>query len=649
MLTRILAAGVILAISITIQTSLNAQTAYPMVMSLEPPAAVIGAETEHTIKSRYSMYGASQIVIEGEGVTASVVPHHVKEGEKVPSLTSMKIMIKVAADAQPGIRDFRVLTPHGASTVGQLVIARDRVISETDDNNSMDKAQTVDLPSTICGRIERAEDVDYFRFSATSGTHYVFHVLSMRLQDRIHDLQQHSDPLLALRSGTGATLAVSDNHYFADPFIAWQCPADGEYLLEIRDVRYQGNQYWTYAIEAHSRPHVFVTNPVAINPQQSGDVNIVGTIPDLNLAAHIDRQPSVDFESVETATQINGQPTNPFQLCLTTRTVVAETDAENHVRDAAQVIEIGTVVEGAIEQQSDVDLYRFAAKKGEQFNFEVVARRVGSTLDSVLRILDSEGRSRSENDDLRLFRHTHADSRIDNWSAPEDGDYFLEVRDLHLRGGDDYVYALVTKRAIPEFALYLDTDKTQLTPGTSGVLFVNAERFAGFDEEIRLEIKGLPEGVTADCGRILKSQRDGCIILTAAPDAGVALNNVSVFGTAMLSADSEQREMIVQAVPLQETYQPGGGRGHWPVDTHAVAVSEAADLLAVNISPAEITLKPGESQRVDVEIVRAEGFDKNVQLDALFRHLSSVYADTLPKGRHSGFKKQCYTADKGQD
>ena len=68
------------------------------------------------------------------------------------------------------------------------------------------------------------------------------------------------------------------------------------------------------------------------------------------------------------------------------------------------------------------------------------------------------------------------------------------------------------------------------------------------------------------------------------------------------------------------------------MDTHAVAVAESADLLAVNISPAEISLKPGESQRVDVEIVRAEGFDKNVQLDALFRHLSSVYADTLPKG-----------------
>ena len=36
--------------------------------------------------------------------------------------------------------------------------------------------------------------------------------------------------------------------------------------------------------------------------------------------------------------------------------------------------------------------------------------------------------------------------------------------------------------------------------------------------------------------------------------------------------------------------------------------------------------------RIDVEMTRAEGFDKNISLDVLFKHLSSVWGDTLPKG-----------------
>jgi hypothetical protein len=453
----------------------------------------------------------------------------------------------------------------------------------------------------------------------------------MRLQDRIHDLQQHADPLLAVRSANGATLAVSDNHFFADPFIEWQCAKDGEYLLELRDVRYQGNRYWSYCVEAHSRPHVFVTHPIAVTAGQDSDVRFVGVLPEGAESGQVAAAEDLRGE-VEMGAVVQEQPTNPFRVLATDHTVVHESADDNNAVASAQPIETDQVMAAVIETEGDIDMFRFSASKGQRFNFEVVARRLGSSLDSVLRVLDEKGQPRSENDDLRLFRHTHADSRIDNWAAPEDGDYFLEVRDLHLRGGSEYVYALKTEVAVPEFDLYLDTDKTQLTPGTSGVLFVNVERRAGFNEAVELSIEGLPEGVTAECGRVPQGQRDGCIIVTAAPDATVSLSNVEVFGTATVSGAEQSTELRVQAVPLQETYQPGGGRGHWPVAAHAIAVGQPGDLLAVNISPAEITLKPGESQRVEVEIVRAEGFDKNVQLDALFRHLSSVYADTLPKG-----------------
>jgi hypothetical protein len=312
---------------------------------------------------------------------------------------------------------------------------------------------------------------------------------------------------------------------------------------------------------------------------------------------------------------------------------VLEGEGDNNTPTAAQTIAVPSGVSGRIESAADVDCYAFEAKKGERFTFEVLARRSGSALDSIVRILNADGRPLTENDDLRIDKRTYPDSGIENWTVPADGRYILEIRDLHLRGGADCVYFLECTRAEPRFELYADTDKTQLTPGTSGVVFVNAERKNGFEGEIQLAIDGLPAGVTAACGRILPGRRDGCIILTAAADAAMDVTNATLSGTATQAApDSSRVELRAVARPYQETYLPGGGRGHWPVDAHAVSVGAPSDIRAVTLSTHDLTLQPGESKRIDVTIERAPGFSQNVQLDLLFRHLSRTYADTLPPG-----------------
>jgi len=259
-----------------------------------------------------------------------------------------------------------------------------------------------------------------------------------------------------------------------------------------------------------------------------------------------------------------------------------------------------------------------------------------------LRILDAKtGRQLAQNDDLKLNRRSFADSWIENWSAPRDGKYTIEIRDLNLGGGEDYVYYLKVTRSEPYFELYLDTDKTQLTPGTSGVIFVRVVRKNGFQGEVQLHVEGLHSGVTAACGRILAGKTlDGCIVLTAAKNAQPSTANIIVRGTSTISSakgredkgKGKSRILTAVAVPRQETYMPGGGRSHWHVDMHTVSVGAANDIRAVMLSTYDLTLKPGESKRIDVTLVRAPGFNKNVTLDLLYRHLSRTYGNTLPPG-----------------
>ncbi len=611
-------------------SSLFAQTSYPMLMRLHPCSAQVGQTSEHELESRYNLHGASQVLVTGEGVTGEIAtPMALKKGEKRPNLTKIKLRFDISQDAKPGVRDFRVLTPQGISTLGQLVIVRDPVIAEAAKNNTAAEAQTISLPATVCGVIERAEDVDFYKFHVEADTSLNFLVRSMRLEDKIHDLQQHADPLIALRNAGGTTLATSDNMFAGDPFLSYHFDRAGDYFLEIRDVRYQGNRYWTYSLEINARPFVSHVYPLGVAIGVETELELVGTLlPELaKTRVRIPADLPLGFADVSLSG--DSQPLNPVPVVLTDLPTVRETAQANNTPETAQSVELPCGINGRIESPADLDCFAFTAKKGERFSFEVIAHRRESALDSQLRIIDAKGRQLAENDDLRLGKRTFSDSWIENWSAPAEGTYYLQIGDLNLQGGADFVYFLKATRAEPYFELYLDTDKTQLTPGTCGVLFVNAVRKNGFAGEIALDISGLPKGVTASCGRILAEGKDGCIVLEAAGDVSHVAGNVTVRGRAV---QADGKELLAVATPYQEIYQPGGGRGHWPVEMHTVAVGEAGDVLDVKLSDYAIRLKPGESKKIAVTIRRAAGFDKNVQLDLLYRHLNSVYANVLPPG-----------------
>ena len=240
-----------------------AQTGYPMVMSLKPTALQVGSAAEIEFHTRYSLFGAYQVLISGEGVSGEVL-HPDKEEGKTPDLLSMKVRFTADAAALTGVRDVKIATPQGISTVGQLVIVQDPVVYETAKNNTRDEATELPIPVTACGVIESNEDVDFFKFSVEAGAELNFHVRCGRLQDRIHDLQKHADPMLTIRNAMGGTVAASDNFFFGDPFLSVKFDRAGEYFLEIRDVRYQGNKYWEYSVEVTNRPFVSNIYPMGI-------------------------------------------------------------------------------------------------------------------------------------------------------------------------------------------------------------------------------------------------------------------------------------------------------------------------------------------------------------------------------------------------
>ena len=308
-------------------------------------------------------------------------------------------------------------------------------------------------------------------------------------------------------------------------------------------------------------------------------------------------------------------------------------DLKSQISNLKSQVTIPCVINGRIEAPGDIDCFAFEAKKDDKLSFEVKARRLQSELDSTIRILNDKGATLAENDDARFGKRGSSDSWIETWTAPADGKYLLEIRDMHLRGGEAFVYAIEVTPARPYFNLHADTDKTNFSPFVNGVVWVKVERKNGFNGAVQLHVDGLPAGVTAECGRILPDKgTDGCIVFKVTPEAGRVVSPIVIRGTAVQAqADGQMTELSALATTYQETYQPGGGRGHWPVEQHILAVIPAHDIRGIKLSTADITLKPGESKTIDVTIERGPDFKANISLDVTMTHLS-LFADTLPPG-----------------
>src|SRR5262249_59796997 len=101
---------------------------------------------------------------------------------------------------------------------------------------------------------------------------------------------------------------------------------------------------------------------------------------------------------------------------------------------------------------------------------------------------------------------------------------------------------------------------------------------------------GLPPGVGAGPPTTPPEMVQGLVVLTAGPTAKVDAAIVRVVGKAKIDGQTVERASAVS----EEIYLPGGGRGRFEAQMHAVAVTEASDILKVNVSPIAITLKPGQ-------------------------------------------------------
>jgi hypothetical protein len=628
------AALVVLALA-AVPAVAAAQTSFPMVTHVTPVAVQRGTTAEVAVDCRTStLFGAYKVLVDGTGVTAEVVqPKDAKPAGPLkfppPVVASVKLKFTVAADAAPGVREFRIATAVGISSLGQLVVVDAPVIPEQPGNTLPAKAQRVPVPAVVCGRVESAENVDYYQFAGTAGQVLTFEVYCARIQDKIHDLQKHADPLITVYDLDGKELAANDDGYFADPVLEFKVPKDGEYRVAVRDAKYDGDPRWAYALAVTDKPYAQHVFPMAANPGKELTVEPVGSARLLQPAWKL-TAPTAPGLQLVTLAHPGGQ-TNPVPLVVTALPLVTEAEPNDAPAQATRVT-LPCGITGRIQARRDLDHYVFTAAKGKAIRFEVLARRFGtvlrSQLDSQIDVMTADGqKTLATNDDL------HGKDAGLVFTPPADGDYLVRVRDLNNKGGDAFVYYLDADFARPDFTLKCDPSKAMIGPGSRTAWYVQVARANGFAGPVKVEVQGLPAGVTVNPLTIPANMTQGCLVVSAAPDAKPGAGIIRVVGTAeAVDEDKKPVTLTRTAAAVEEIYFPGGGRGRFDVTMQAAAVTGPSDVMQVKVKQTRVVLKPGEEVKIEVEVVRRADYDKGLTLDVLLQHLGGVHGNPLPPG-----------------
>jgi hypothetical protein len=622
---------------------LAAQTKYPYIDAVHPVAVSRGTSVEVRIQASGNLKTAHAVLVDGDGVRAEVLPRSGEEGKKLPD-GAAAVRIEAAPDAPPGIRDIRLVTEEAITTSARFYVTDLPVTVEKDSHGTRAESQEIPVPTMVCGRVGGGVEVDWYRFEAKKGERVNFNLLGARLHETIHHVGRftpHFDAFLTVTDAEGRELAVNDDHYFADPLLSFELPADGVYHLAVREANYKGHASYTYALSVTKGPCAALAFPLAAAPGKTADVEIVGPGIAPGERAQVTLRPDAAPGRTHAVRprRADGKDADEILVVASELPVVLEAEKSgarsNDRPESAEEISLPAGVAGRIGDPDDIDCFTFQAVKGTAYRFAIHARRLWSSLDSELAVLGEGGKPVASADDARDLAGRSTKDSLLSWTAPADGRFTLRVRDLHQRGGPAFAYHLECSVQEPGFELTLDPEISMIGPGNRSPVYVRARRLGGFDGRIDLEVQDLPQGMTALAPPILPGMTDACVILAAAADAPRGGSLFRVVGKAAVTRAGGEVVIARDAVPLAEIYQARRVEGR----TAGAAVTAPSDI-EVTTEVKEVILKPGETQVIPIRLIRGPRYKSgSVTLWAMWRYEGAVFGSSLPPG---------VTVDEGQ-
>jgi hypothetical protein len=546
---------------------------------------------------------------------------------KAVDANNIDVKVKIAADCLLGEHTAQVRTKSGISDYRTFFVGALPTVAEVEPNTDFAAPQQISLNVTISGTVEN-EDVDYFAVEAKKGQRLSVEVEGMRFGQTLFD------PYVAILNDKRFELAAVDDSPLLkqDAAVSIIVPEDGRYVVEMRDSGYGGDGNCRYRLHIGTFPRPTITYPAGGQAGQTQEIAFIG---DAN--GPITRPTAFPAEGAETVVYIedaDGITPSGHTLRVSQHANSLETEPNQGFDTATMVSVFPSAFNGILQEQGDVDIFRFAAKAGQVFEVECFGRRIRSPIDPVMNLYKSTGEGITGNDDSR-----GPDSYF-RWQVPADGDYAIRVADHLNRGGPDFVYRIEFQEVkpalsvgIPRVARYSQSRQQIYVPrGNRYATVVSAERL-NFGGELTIDGLQLPAGVTMVAQPMPANLNVMPVVFEAAADAplaGALLDfrmkptdpNLDLYGRFTNRAD------FVIAGPGQSLYV-------WKdVDRLPFAVVEELPFQLEIVQPNVPIVRDGQMM-LKVVAKKKEGWDEAIQVQFPFRPpgIGANSEITIPKGQ----------------
>ena len=487
--------------------------------------------------------------------------------------------VRIAANVPTGVYDVQALTSSGLSAPRLFFVSNRPQVRESADNDSAATAQPVPLGHVVAGRVEQAGDVDYYRFSAKRGQRVIVECWADRLDSKLR-------AVLKVSNQKGQLLGVSRGYFGVDPVVVCDIPADGEYVIQLTDLVFNGGKDYGYRLDVENGPRMVFAVPALVPRDRSARITVFGW----NLRSSTNDLPRSAFESQEVEVPAAGSRSelppvhrSPAQVAVDARVfrfsgadaplLLGETDLPINVEQPtvgrtatdAQALAIPASVTGQLIEAGESDWYSFQAKSGEVLHFQILSHRIGAPADISLQLYDENGRKEltgfhdeRRNIGGKRFPSNHVDPE-GHWVVPKTGRYAIVVRDVvgGARRNPRRVYALQIRRQVPDMQLVVLPQPVSplainVAAGGRQLVDILAFRRRSLNSSIQVLPVRLPPGVVAEPIWLGPGVTKAPLVISADADAADFVGEIQfkgvvadrglrlerrVFGATMVRAD----------------------------------------------------------------------------------------------------------------
>lgn len=637
----------LLGLAFTLTATAHAQLPQIRITGIFPPGAQRGTTTDVTVTAGTDLDEASELVFSHPGLKAVAK----LDGNGNPVANQFTVTVDPAIQA--GLYDVRLRGLFGISNPRIFRVDTIAEVAETEPNNTDQQAQEVALNTVVNARSNGATDVDTFKVNVAAGSTLV-------VRSEAAKLDSVMQPVVQLFDAAGNRVAHSRRAYQQDAVIAYTSPTEQTLLIRVHDTVYAGSNDYVYRLSIDTRPLVDFAFPQVVQSDAESKVTVFGRhLPEgqpteMTLAGMPlkKQEVTVNFNAADqkvvgtdsSATSIDtalyaGIDGNLLQFAVSSSPPAAIT-LEDWSKQEPQTVAVPATVAGSFEVELDEDAYRFEAKKGEAWQIDVLANRLGSPADPLLIV---ERITKAEDGTETAARLAREDASKQNpgganlptltsdpsflLTAPEDGVYQVRIQDRYAasRGTADLTYHIAIQKPAPDFQLVVFDSLPSAdgkAPPTAGAVSlrkggtydvpVYVYRSGGHAGEIQLQVEGLPEGVTVAGTSIPAGQASAVLVFSAAAEVGELIAPARIVGTSAAGETQIQRSAKVATL----VHDGANGLPRTARASGSLLVSVMKDEEPFRIQPllTEASVTQDQQLLIPLKLIRRAGFEDKVDI-----------------------------------